>query len=195
MIFNKWNERVEVVGRVNHKMSRVVFHNECRESYDVYTSGLKNGCELKNRKTRSVYRTGYLDYDKNTGTYEHTSKERQLWKGIMRKYSEKGITYKPYCSFVEFVKALRKNKAYDAIINDDKTVVMGIGSMGEIFLSTRRSHTSEKVKRINTRTGRVIVFESLEACALAMNVTKDYLRKIVGKGKKCKGCLLEYLDD
>lgn len=195
MVKNKWNEIVEKVGECENKNKvKVIFHNECREEYEVSKHCYKDGCGLKNRKTRSVYSLGYLDYDKNTGTYEHTVKERQVWKVIIRRFSEKGITYKPYCSFVEFVKALRKHEAYDKIINDDSTVVMGIGQVGEIFLTTKRNYKKDKVKRINTRTGKVIVFESLECCASSMGVSVDWLRKIIGTDKLTKGCRIEWLE-
>lgn len=195
MVSNKWGEIVEKVGECENKKNvRVVFHNECREEYEVGKNYYKDGCGLKNRKTRSVYSLGYLDYDKNTPKFDYIAKERQVWKHVMRKYSERGITYKPYCSFVEFCKALRKHKAYDKIINDDSTVVMGIGQVGEIFLTKRYSHKNVPVKRINTRTGRVIVFENLECCANAMGMTSDHLRKIVNTDRLVKGCKLEYIE-
>lgn len=195
MVKNKWNEIVEKVGECeNNKNIRVVFHNECRETYEVGKNYFKNGCGLKNRKTRSVYSLGYLDYDKNTPKFDHTSKERQVWKDIIRRFSEKGITYKPYCSFVKFVEALRKHEAYERILFDDSCVILGIGQVGEIFLTKRYSHKNVPIKRTNTRTGKIIVFENLEKCSLAMGMSIDYLRKVVNTERLVKGCKLEYIE-
>lgn len=195
MIKNRWNEKIEVLGRGrNNKMVKVIFHNECKEVYEVSKSCVKDGCELKNRKTKSLYSTGFLDYDKNTGTFKHNKKERSLWKSLMKKFNRKGIECEKYCSFVEFCKVLRKHDSYNDIIFNDSVIITKIEKNGEIKISKRYNYTSVRVKRTNLRTGRVTIYDSLEQLANEIGYSTDHLRKVVNTDRLVKGCKLEYID-
>ena len=75
MILNKWEESIIVKGKGSRKgtvMIQIV--NECTELYEVCKQSVKDGCSIKNRKTRSCYQIGFLDSDKNK-PFKHNKQE------------------------------------------------------------------------------------------------------------------------
>ena len=194
MIKNRWNELVEVVGKGrNNKMVKVIFHNECREVYEVSCSCVKDGCSLSNRRTKSVQGIGYKDYDKNK-PFKYNRKEYCLWKSLINKFAKYGIQYNEYCSFVEFCKALRKHEQYNDIIYNDSVIMStDIGANGEIKTGRRFNYTDYKVRRINMRTGNVYYYTCLEELAEDTGLSINYLRKVINTDKTIKGCKFEYV--
>ena len=196
MIKNKWNEKIEVLGRgSNSKMVKVIFHNDCREVYEVSKLSVKDGCLLNNRKTKSVQGIGYKDHDKNK-PFKYNRKEYSLWKSLMNKFSKYGIQYNEYCSFVAFCKALRKHEQYNDILYNDSVIMSAdIGANGEIKTGRRFNYTDYKVKRTNMRTGNVYYYTCLEELADFTGLSIDYLRKVINTDNTIKGCKFEYVEN
>lgn len=195
MIKNKWNEEIEVQGRGTRKGTVMVrIFNECTELYEVCRQSVKEKCGIKNRKTRSIYGIGYLDFDKNTKTYKYNPKEYSKWNTLIRKYARTGIECEKFCSYVEFLKELRNHPLYNDIINSDGIVIVCTED-GQIKVNRKRSFSKDMVVKINTRTRKATVYDNLEQVANDTGFTIDYLRKIVNTDILVKGCRLEWLDD
>ena len=81
MILNKWEESIIVKGKGSRKgtvMIQIV--NECTELYEVCKQSVKDGCSIKNRKTRSCYQIGFLDSDKNKPCHNNTDNRKNQRK-------------------------------------------------------------------------------------------------------------------
>ena len=195
MILNKWEESIIVKGKGSRKGTVMVqIVNECTELYEVCKQSVKDGCSIKNRKTRSCYQIGFLDSDKNK-PFKHNKQEYNKWCTLIRKYAKKGIECEKFCSFVEFISILREHPAYDGIMNDDSVIITSTTKDGKIFVNKRRNYSKDMVVRINARTNKATVHDSLEDVAECVGFSVEYLRKVVGTDILVKGCLLKYLDD
>lgn len=189
-VVSRYNEEIEVIEKLNSKKCVVKFL--CNERIiETYNSSVKDGCSLKHEFTKSYMGIGALGYI-DPKKFKHTQKEKQLWKSLMKKYSSKGIECEEYCVFKDFVLKLRQLDDYDKLINNTRSRLV-VKQDGEMIVED--AEFLKPVKRVHTKTGKTICYDSLKDCAQAMGLNPRHVKEhYIKNGKTYRGYKIEFIE-
>ena len=187
-VTSRYGEEIEVIEKLPNKRCVVKFL--CAERViPTYNTSVKENCALKHEFTKSYKGIGMLGYI-NHKEFPHTEKERQLWKGLMNKYSKKGIECEQYCVFKDFVLKLRELEDYNKLMNGNtRLIVNADGSMIIEDIDFQRA-----VKRVHVRTGKTIYYNTLNGCADALGLNPRTVKKYIKNKNVYRGYKIEFVE-
>ena len=189
-VVSRYNEEIEVIEKLPNKRCMIKFL--CNERVITsYNVSVKDGCSLKHEYTKSCAGIGMLGYI-NPKEFPHTQKEKQLWKSLMKKYSSKGIECEEYCVFKDFCLKLRQLDDYDKLINNTRSRLV-VKQDGEMIVED--AEFLKPVKKVHTRTGKTIYYDSLKDCAQAMGLRPGHVKEhYIKNGNIYRGYRFEFVE-
>ena len=191
-VVSRYNEEIKVVEKLPNKRCMVKFL--CNERVITsYNVSVKDGCSLKHEFTKSYKGIGMLGYV-NPKEFKHTQKEKQLWKSLMNKYAKKGIEYKQYCVFKDFCLKLRELEIedYNKLMNNTRARLV-VSKDGKMIVED--AEALKPVRKVHTRTGKTIYYDSLKELAQAMGLNARHVKEhYIKNGKTYRGYKIEFVE-
>lgn len=188
-VITKYNEELEVIKKLKNKRCMVKFL--CNEQIiEVYSCSVKNGCSLKHSRTLSYKGIGALGYV-NPKEFPHSSKEKNLWKNLMNRFSVKGIECEEYCVFKDFCLKLRQLDDYDKLMNDNTPTRLIVNSDGT--MEVQDVEFLKPVVRTHVKTGKVIYHDTLNSCADKIGLNPRTVKEYIRNGNVYRGYKIEFV--